>query len=374
MLLLLAAAVVLTVCFARFRSPAPRRDATSALTIFMSVASYRDDRCATTLWSAWRTAQQPQRVTVGVVDQRLDTDPPCVLSPIPSGGFGQWLHRNVRVRRVPLRDARGPTYARFVATLMFRGEDFFMMVDAHNVFTPRWDAVAIGMYRAAAADATHAKVVLSAHPLAWHGNASVSEALNTRDEGKLMLCACGYPSDLGLPVLYSRVLTRRLTAPRQTPFACAGLLFAPGTLLQDVPFDPYLDFVFLGEEILYSARMWTHGYDLYAPHKNLLFHRFADDNAAPRLWDDGAPQRPADWQAARRVSEQRMQAMLRITAFDADVRLMSDADAAAAAPRVALDAATYGVGASRSIDDYWRYAKINTRLHHMDSEGWGCVP
>ena len=45
----------------------------------------------------------------------------------------------------------------------------------------------------------------------------------------------------------------------QTPFAAAGFLFYAGNILREVPFDPHLPYLFDGEEILYSARLWTHG-------------------------------------------------------------------------------------------------------------------
>ncbi len=45
----------------------------------------------------------------------------------------------------------------------------------------------------------------------------------------------------------------------QTPYAAAGFMFFSGAALKNVPFDPLLPYLFDGEEILYSARLWTHG-------------------------------------------------------------------------------------------------------------------
>jgi hypothetical protein len=42
-----------------------------------------------------------------------------------------------------------------------------------------------------------------------------------------------------------------------------------------VPYDPYLPFVFQGEEILHTVRAFTHGYDFYAPLRNVAFHIYA---------------------------------------------------------------------------------------------------
>jgi Glycosyltransferase (GlcNAc) len=50
-----------------------------------------------------------------------------------------------------------------------------------------------------------------------------------------------------------------VTIVLQTPFAAAGFMFYAGHMLLEVPFDPHLPYLFDGEEILYSARLWTHG-------------------------------------------------------------------------------------------------------------------
>jgi Glycosyltransferase (GlcNAc) len=41
---------------------------------------------------------------------------------------------------------------------------------------------------------------------------------------------------------------------------------------RSVPYDPYLPFVFQGEEILQSIRAFTFGYDIYAPVRSVAFH------------------------------------------------------------------------------------------------------
>lgn len=62
--------------------------------------------------------------------------------------------------------------------------------------------------------------------------------------------------------------------PKQTPFLGAGLIFATGQLLREVPFDPFLPWTFFGGEVLYSMRIWTSGWNIYAPHRNLVIHQY----------------------------------------------------------------------------------------------------
>ena len=35
--------------------------------------------------------------------------------------------------------------------------------------------------------------------------------------------------------------------------------------MMQVPYDPHLPFLFFGEEMMMLARMWTHGWDVFAP-------------------------------------------------------------------------------------------------------------
>jgi hypothetical protein len=55
------------------------------------------------------------------------------------------------------------------------------------------------------------------------------------------------------------------------------------SLYRSVPYDLYLPLVFQGEEILQTIRCFTHGYDFYAPARNVAFHLYATgENAEAR--------------------------------------------------------------------------------------------
>lgn len=68
------------------------------------------------------------------------------------------------------------------------------------------------------------------------------------------------------------------------PFIGAGFFFAHSSFLADVPYDPYLPWVFMGEEILVSLRMWTWGYDIYSPTRNVLSHLYGRKHL-PKFWE-----------------------------------------------------------------------------------------
>jgi UDP-GlcNAc:polypeptide alpha-N-acetylglucosaminyltransferase len=73
--------------------------------------------------------------------------------------------------------------------------------------------------------------------------------------------------------------------PYQTPYVAAGFIFANSSFLNELPFDPYLPNLFVGEEILLSIRFWTNGWDIYSPNTNIVFHKYTRKDE-PHVWDD----------------------------------------------------------------------------------------
>ena len=99
-------------------------------TIYVSLPSYRDKRCSSTLHFMFSNADCPHLIRVGVLDQSTCSDsctPPA-----------QWRDQ---VRRVHMQHnhAKGPLYARQLLCNMYQGEAYYMMIDAHMHFAPHWD-------------------------------------------------------------------------------------------------------------------------------------------------------------------------------------------------------------------------------------------
>ena len=65
-----------------------------------------------------------------------------------------------------------------------------------------------------------------------------------------------------------------------SPFFIANFIFCRGSLLQELPFDPHIQF--WGDEITFAARLWTHGYDIVQPDRVMLYHYWRRDELAPQ--------------------------------------------------------------------------------------------
>jgi hypothetical protein len=71
-----------------------------------------------------------------------------------------------------------------------------------------------------------------------------------------------------------RCLAQRPVQPLLSHFWAAGFSFAPSSWVLDVPYYPHLPHLFFGEEQYMLLRMWTRGWDVYAPTQPLAFHQW----------------------------------------------------------------------------------------------------
>ena len=296
------------------------------LAIFVSVASYRDPDCLDTLKSMFENAANAGRVVAGVCEQNTSAARELCLP----ADF-KW-HDRVRRISVPHKEARGPTYARYLCSTLFRGEAYFCQIDSHTRFVKDWDRKAVAMLRACPS----AKPVLTHYPHDWDQSAT-----GTTDVP--VLCKSKFDPN-GVPT-FEAVTLRASAKPRPVPFTSGGFVFGPGSMLAEVPYDPDLPQLFQGEEILYSARLWTAGYDFYTPTENLVFHHYYR-KSSPKYWDD------IEFSTQQKRTLDKVRALL----------------------TGKLPAYRYGMGAARTLAQYWKYAGLDWATKKSTSQAKFCGP
>jgi len=247
-------------------------------TIFVSIASYRDQLCPMTIITLYEMAQNPENVYVGLCQQNdIKKDTECVF---PEGHpLTKIAKKNVRRINIPHTQAKGPTYARFICASMYKNEDFFMMIDSHSLFSQDWDIHLFNMYNSLL-KAGHKKIIISHYPPKLEDYQSevdpksyvtVLERTNKNNEGIPVFQGAGWQVPGDLPTL--------------NYYISANFMFAPGRIVKDIPFDPHLPFLFEGEEILYSVRAYTSGWDTFSPNMNVIYHHYTR-KGEPKFWDD----------------------------------------------------------------------------------------
>jgi len=333
-------------------TPPPRDHSDS---IFVSVASYRDPECQPTILDMFTKAKEPTALFVGAVEQHMRDGETVCMPPEFLTEECQLRHfcpsDNIEVRHIHPRFSRGPTFGRYIGALMWRGEKYYMMIDSHNRFVSHWDAVAVAMHKGLIADG-YPKPVLSHYPEPWNNPADGrggNAPLDNRDTTSFT-CTATFVDHLGY-IRFDGYVVRRSKKPRNQPWAAAGFLFADASVLQEVPFDPHLHFVFDGEEVLYSVRLWTHGYDIFSPNQNILYHYYYRPKAK-KFWS----LLPPDYHHRQNAAHRRIQRYLQTVAKGTNRRMVPDDDKD---PVVTADQEKYGLGTNRTLAAWYDFAGVD---------------
>jgi hypothetical protein len=304
--------------------------------IFVSIASYRDDECKDTVTDLFNKASRPDDLFVGVCQQNKEKEEDCFDSCEVCAARKREGH--IRVINFDYMDARGPTFARYQCSKLWRGEEWFLQVDSHTQFEEGWDEI---LREQLAATGAPSRAVLGAYP------PTTEQMQAIRDSGyRQMITMCpGDFDNAGMPSIRAEVVdTGGRKAPVPTALQPAGCMCFPGAALYDVPFDPYLSFLFFGEEVLFSARLWTAGYDLFAPTRPFCVHHYYREDK-PKYWADHAESEPCRVKAVQRAKF-----------------LLGMTDPASVHPDYFLEAASYGMGKARSLRAYQDFAGMDFRL------------
>ena len=120
-----------------------------------------------------------------------------------------------------------------------------------------------------------------------------------------VLCAGDFGDDGLLRIVGRRATTKAFPSsgqarPCPSLFWAAGYSFSRSSLITEVPYSPHLPGLFLGEEMHMLARMWTRGWDVYAPPAAVVFHMW-ERSERPHTFAPDVAQRDASRRRVRRL-------------------------------------------------------------------------
>jgi hypothetical protein len=247
-------------------------------TIFVAVASYRDPECLPTVEDIYLRAKYPERIRVAIVDQRSEGDPIC-SKPVepceqnPEQVLCKYAHL-IDAIEYPSQFMVGPVLARHLANRMYRGEYFAMQVDSHVRFVANWDDDIIRQWKSIGNEMAVISNYLS--DIANSIDPITHESLRTT---RSIMCKIEYEWEGEKEHIKYKVQPTNNPhiedSPMLNPFWAAGFSFGRGHFVVQVPYDQFLPLVFHGEEISMTVRGFTHGYDFYAPVRNVAYHIYA---------------------------------------------------------------------------------------------------
>lgn len=245
-------------------------------TIFVSIASYRDIYCSRTLESLYKNATYPNNIYAGICIQNKEGDEECSL---PNNLIQ--FSPNITTIRLKDYEAKGPTWARYLCASLFNNQDYFFQVDSHTLFEKGWDVILMSMIDEIKRNTGSHDVVLSHYPPNYDDYGNKNRDKNIVDT----ICQSFFNEKGMVSFLGATAVDMKKDKYVQTPHIAAGMFFCEGKCIHDVPYDPNLPNLFVGEEILHSARVWTAGYDIYSPTQLSVYHLYTRDDQ-PHVWDD----------------------------------------------------------------------------------------
>lgn len=294
------------------------------MTIFISVVSYRDPQLEQTLRSAVENAYSPNDLRFGIVNQDIMSNK-VDYSFLPSYSLIT-LHPKY---------AKGVGYARSKAMSLYSGEDYYLQIDSHTQFSKNWDTKCLEQLKLAKDISRNKKIILSSYPAPYsiernddifihtksteeHPVEPTKQRLWLRHDDQWSAMRESFDEDYSLPKISSTVL--------------GGFIFAEGTIVNEIPYDPEISF--FGEEVCFAVRAWTRGWDIYSPSVNIVYH-FYKRNGYKKIWSDEVV-RPMNWEQIQEMSKLKQERILR-----------------------GIEQGIYGVGSNRTIKEYEEFTNYD---------------
>lgn len=310
---------------------------TDAPTIFVQIAAYRDEECLPTVHDLFKKAANPDQVTVGICWQYdKESEAPFTYTE---------RETQLRVHNVDIRESQGACWARYQTQQLYQGEDYTLQIDSHMRFIPEWDRVLLEEIAACPSP----KPIITCPP------AKYTPPDNLQDNPRPTVNGVKpWSKDFGVRSR-GAFLSRHPEKPLNGAFICAGFFFAPGAVIEDVPYDPYL--YFSEEEPTYAARLWTHGWDIFSATQAIVYHFYnVGEHKGKRTlhWDDHKDR----YAFYRRRSRARFRHLFGIEP-STDPEVLKEID-------------RYGFGTARSLQDYEAYCGISFAKEEVTERALRC--
>jgi hypothetical protein len=268
------------------------------MSIFISIASYRDPELNRTIKSAIENAAHPEHLFFGVVLQEIEKFEPD-LSWVP----------NLSLIKIHPKFARGAGFARAHAMTLYNNEDYFLQIDSHTMFEKHWDVLCIDQLNKAKNISNNNKIIISAFPPPFRveSNNQTYIIKNSKTQPP-------YPTKQ-IPKLTKKsqwtaerieFSDKQKKFPELSTTILAGFVFADGSIVNEIPYDPEISF--FGEEICFAVRAWTRGWDIYSPSVNILYHFYSREGYS-KIWKDRNI-RKVSWKELEDISKDKQKRVL----------------------------------------------------------------
>jgi hypothetical protein len=302
--------------------------------IFVQIASYRDPELLPTIRDCINKAKYPENLTFGICWQRDELES---------------MEEFTEDERFTILDyhwtqSKGLCWARSEIQKLWKGEEFTLQIDSHHRFLENWDVELIEMMKMTESE----KPIITSY--AGMYRPSDNQILNI--EPYRMVASNFTPGGTILFRPHTIPNWETLEKPIPARFVSGHFFFTLGKHCEEYKYDPNI--YFAGDEISLSIRSYTLGYDLFHPHKTVIWHEYTREGRT-KHWTDFNQENKnkgvveKQWWEMDNESKRRLRHMLQ----EEDNN---------------IDLGEYGLGTVRTHHDYELYAGINFKNRKLHPE------
>ena len=254
--------------------------------IFINIAAYRDPELIPTVRSAIENAKNKSRISIGVCWQYSKDEPK---------NFGEDedpLFDGVKLRylRVPAEESYGMNWARKLAHGFWSEEEqWYLQIDSHMRFVKNWDYHLLNLI----SRCDSKKPILTQRCFPYYpeqggklkdiDGSTFMHGKKFRDNGVLALSAG-----------HVNCKKRKINNPFPQAFISGHFMFAASKLIKEMPYDEDIAVISTGDEPILGMKAWTRGWDIFVPHKPVLYHHFYREQS-PKMHEDHKKHHEIPW-------------------------------------------------------------------------------
>lgn len=237
--------------------------------IFIQIASYRDPQLLPTIKSCLENAKNPENLTFGICWQHDEND-----------NIDEYKEdARFKIIDIPYKESKGVCWARNLVQQLYSNEEYTLQIDSHMRFQKNWDSILIDMM-SQLKKMGYSKPLLTGYVPSFNPENDPSERIQ---EPWRMVFDRFIPEGAVFFLPETIPNWKKLKSPVPARFYSAHFCFTLGEFSKEVQHNP--EYYFHGEEISIAARAYTHGYDLFHPHKVVVWHEYTR-NGRSKQWDD----------------------------------------------------------------------------------------
>lgn len=304
--------------------------------IFISIASYRDKELVPTVLDCIKKSKKPENLFFGINWQRDNDENISEISSL----------NNILIEEYDWRESKGACWARHsIQKNLYNNQDFYLQLDSHHRFIDNWDEHLFKLYNEATQ--LSKKPLIGTYGTTYWSNKN--EPLKNEPYRINTFESFGSDGDIiSRPIFIKNHadISQKQNLIRARLLS-GHFIFSSAEFIKDCIYDPNL--YFRGEELILSARAFTHGYDFFHPTYSIIWHEYLRPHANKHWTDHVKGNGFIEEGEYRNMLSKKRQRKL----FGID----NNTD---------IDFRQYGFGNQRSLHDYELYVGLdfkNQRVH-----------